>query len=102
RRALATALQRAVRGSTGGQDAADRARTGSLVVAEAFAPDGTLLATVRLAGGNPYDLTAALLAWGAGVARGGGLRGSGALGPVDGVGLDALERGCAEAGLVQQ
>jgi len=40
-----------------------------------------------------------MLAWGAIRALAGGLRGSGALGPVDGFGLDELERGAAAAGL---
>ena len=45
--------------------------------------------------------TAAVLAWGAQAAADGALRGTGALGPVDGFGLEALERGCAEAGLAR-
>ena len=36
-----------------------------------------------------------MLAWGAMTAAGGGLRGSGALGPVDAFGLDELEAGVA-------
>jgi hypothetical protein len=56
---------------------------------------------VRLRGVNPYDFTAAILAWGAERAAAGDLQGTGALGPVDGFGLDALERGCAEAGLAR-
>lgn len=102
RRAVAAALAHAVRGSTGGQDQAARARTGSLVVAEASGADGARLSIVRLAGPNPYDLTAALLAWGAGVAAGGGLRATGALGPVDGLGLEALRQGCEAAGLARR
>jgi short subunit dehydrogenase-like uncharacterized protein len=86
-------------GSTGGPDAEARARVGSLVVAEAFDARGTRLAAVRLTGVNPYDFTAAILAWGAQTAADGGLRGTGALGPVDGFGLEALVRGCAEAGI---
>jgi short subunit dehydrogenase-like uncharacterized protein len=101
RRVLHDLARRAVRGSTGGPDAARRARSGSFVVAEASDATGTPLSTVRLAGPNPYDLTAALLAWGAKAASDRGLRGAGALGPVDGFGLDALERGAAEAGLTR-
>ena len=56
---------------------------------------------MRLEGPNGYDLTAAFLAWGAETAAGGGLQGTGALGPVDGFGLDALEAGCAEAGIAR-
>jgi short subunit dehydrogenase-like uncharacterized protein len=90
---------RFVKGSTGGPDADARTRTRTLVLAEAFDASGSRLADVRLEGGNPYDLTAALLAWGAERAVAGELRGTGALGPVDGFGLEALEAGAAEAGL---
>jgi short subunit dehydrogenase-like uncharacterized protein len=92
---------RLVKGSTGGPDAAARAGIRSVVLAEAFDAGGTRLADVRLEGGNFYDLTASFLAWGAETALAGGLQGTGALGPVDGFGLDALERGCGEAGLVR-
>lgn len=89
----------APRGSSGGPDAEARARVGSLVVAEAFDARGTRLSAVRLTGVNPYDFTAAILAWGAQTAATGGLQGAGALGPVDAFGLEALVRGCAEAGI---
>ena len=89
----------APRGSTGGPDAEARAKVGSLIVAEAFDARGTRLSAIRLTGVNPYDFTAAILAWGAQTAADGGLQGTGALGPVDAFGLEALVRGCAEAGL---
>jgi short subunit dehydrogenase-like uncharacterized protein len=89
----------AASGSTGGPDAEARAKVGSLIVAEAFDPRGTRLSAVRLTGVNPYDFTAAILAWGAQTAVAGGLEGTGALGPVDAFGLEALVRGCAEAGI---
>jgi short subunit dehydrogenase-like uncharacterized protein len=88
-------------GSTGGPDAEARSRVGSVVVAEAFDADGTRLAAVKLSGVNPYDFTAAVLAWGAQTAVAGGLQGAGALGPVDGFGLEALVGGCAEAGIAR-
>jgi short subunit dehydrogenase-like uncharacterized protein len=94
-------LGRAVKGSTGGPDVAARAGVRSVVVAEAFDAARTSLAGVRLEGINGYDLTANLLAWGAQTAAAGGLRDTGALGPVDGFGLDVLERGCAEAGIAR-
>jgi len=97
--AVGAALRPLAPGSTGGPDAEARAPVGSLVVAEAFDARGTQLAAVRLRGVNPYDFTAAILAWGAERAAAGDLRGTGALGPVDGFGLEVLERGCAEAGL---
>ena len=97
------AIHRIVRplapGSSGGPDAEARSRTGTLVVAEAFDAAGTQISAVRLSGVNPYDFTAAILAWGAETAAAGGLQGTGALGPVDGFGLEALVRGCAEAGI---
>ena len=99
RGALRSLVGRAVKGSTGGPDAQARAKTGSVIVAEAKDPSGTVLASVRLEGVNGYDFTAAMLAWSAATAADGGLRGTGALGPVDGFGLDALEAGVAEAGI---
>jgi short subunit dehydrogenase-like uncharacterized protein len=99
REALQGLFGRLVKGSTGGPDAAARATSRSVVLAEAFDAGGTRLAEVRLEGINGYDLTANFLAWGAQTAAAGGLQGTGALGPVDGFGLDALERGCAEAGI---
>ena len=94
-------IGRLVKGSTGGPDAQARARTGSLIVAEAFDAAGTRLAAVRVEGVNGYDFTAAMLAWGAATVARDGLQGVGALGPVDGFGLDALEAGAAEAGIAQ-
>jgi short subunit dehydrogenase-like uncharacterized protein len=90
-----------VKGSTGGPDAAARAKSGSLVFAEAFDATGARLSQVRLEGVNGYDFTARILAWGAQTAAAGGLQGAGALGPVDGFGLDALQAGCAAAGIAQ-
>jgi short subunit dehydrogenase-like uncharacterized protein len=92
---------RFLKGSTGGPDAAARAKSRSLIAAEAYDASGTPLADVRLEGVNGYDLTAGFLAWGAQTAAAGGLQGTGALGPVDGFGLDALEAGCAEAGIAR-
>src|SRR3954469_3616574 len=86
-------------GSSGGPDAEARAKVGSLVVAEAFDARGTRLSAVRLKGVNPYDFTAAVLAWGAETAAAGGLQSTGALGPADGYGLEALVKGCAQAGI---
>jgi hypothetical protein len=99
RDAVGALLRPLAPGSTGGPDAEARSRVGSLVVAEAFDARGTKLAGTRLAGVNPYDFTAAILAWGAQSAAEGRLRGTGALGPVDGFGLEELERACAEAGV---
>jgi len=57
------------------------------------------LAEVHLTGVNGYTFTGRILAWGAERAAEGGLRGTGALGPVDGFGLEALVDGCRWAGL---
>ena len=71
----------------------------SHAVAIASDASGAALATVRLEGVSPYDFTAEMLAWAALRAADGGLTGSGALGPVDAFGLDALEGGVAQAGI---
>jgi short subunit dehydrogenase-like uncharacterized protein len=96
---LRSAMARFVKGSTGGPDAAQRARSGSEVVAEALDPAGRVLSEVRLSGVDVYDFTGAGIAWAAERVAAGGLQGTGALGPVDGFGLNALEQGVAEAGL---
>jgi short subunit dehydrogenase-like uncharacterized protein len=101
RDALDALFSRLVKGSTGGPDAAARAKSTSVVLAEARDAGGTVLANVRLEGANGYDLTARFLAWGAETAAAGGLQGTGALGPVDGFGLVALQAGCAEAGIAR-
>jgi short subunit dehydrogenase-like uncharacterized protein len=99
RNGLGALVGRAVKGSTGGPGAEARAKSGSVMVAEAKDPSGTVLASVRLEGVNGYDFTAGMLAWSAESAAAGGLQGTGALGPVEGFGLAALERGVAEAGI---
>lgn len=92
---------RFIKGSTGGPDEATRAASGSLLFANAYDSVGNELASVRLTGVNGYTFTGDILAWGAITAAGGGLRGTGALGPVDGFGLETLEAGVAEAGIVR-
>jgi short subunit dehydrogenase-like uncharacterized protein len=75
------------------------ARVTSHIVSTAYDAAGTALAHVRLVAGDPYQLTADLLAWGAQRATEHGVSGPGALGPAEAFGLDALEAGAAEAGL---
>ena len=99
RSAIGAVTSRLVKGSTGGPDAAQRAKTGSHVQAIAYDAAGRELAHVVLEGPNGYTLTGDFLAWGAARAAAGELRGTGALGPVDAFGLDELEAGCTEAGL---
>jgi hypothetical protein len=90
---------RVIKGSTGGPDAEERARSGSRVVAIAYEEGGAPLAEIHLEGVNGYTFTGEILAWGAMTAAAGGLQAPGALGPVDGFGLEVLEAGCAEAGI---
>jgi short subunit dehydrogenase-like uncharacterized protein len=100
-RAGLRSLAARVPGSTGGPDDRARARTGSVAVATAYDAAGSDLASVEVRGPNVYDFTARALAWAAASAGAGGLRGAGALGPVDAFGLDELTAGCAEAGMVR-
>jgi short subunit dehydrogenase-like uncharacterized protein len=99
-RALARAATGPLARRTGqGPGEAARRGGGSLVVAVAGDERGRELARVQLRGPDPYTLTARLLAWGATGAAAGGLQGTGALGPVDAFGLDALQAGATAAGL---
>ena len=68
-------------------------------VAEVRDRAGALVSSVELAGPEAYGFTAAVLAWGAARAAAHGVEGTGALGPVQAFGLDALTAGAAEAGL---
>jgi short subunit dehydrogenase-like uncharacterized protein len=102
RRATRAAVSRFVKGSTGGPDANARTKSSSYIVAEAYDANGSRLSDVRLTGVNVYDFTAGILAWGAQRAAAGALQGTGALGPVEGFGLDVLQTGAAEAGLVRE
>jgi saccharopine dehydrogenase-like protein len=67
----------------------------SWIAAEAYAPDGTQLSEVHLSGVDGYEFTASFMAWAARHP----VNGTGALGPVEAYGLEALEAGCREAGL---
>jgi len=90
-----------VKGSTGGPDAAARATSRSVVLAEAFNAGGTRLADVRLEGANGYELTAGFLAWGAQTAAAGGLQGTERWGRWMGSDWTCLEAGCAEVGIAR-
>lgn len=72
----------------------------SRIVAAAYDPDGMLLTEVHLSGGDPYDFTAGILAWGA-IKAAAGIAEVGAIGPVDAFGLSELEGGCAMAGIAR-
>ncbi len=94
--------ERFVKGSTGGPDAAARAKSGSHVVAIAYDAAGREMCEVHLTGVDGYTFTGRILAWGAEQAASGGLQGTGALGPVEAFGLVALADGCRWAGLEEQ
>lgn len=83
-------------------DPAALARVTSHVVGTAYNASGTALAQVRLVSGDPYQLTANLLAWGAQYAAEHGVARPGALGPAEAFGLEVLEAGALQAGLRQQ
>ena len=100
-RAYGALTGRLVKGSTGGPDAAERARGGSHIVAATYSAAGAQLSEVHLGGVDGYTFTGEILAWGAQRAAAGNLEGAGALGPVDGFGLEELEAGCAEAGIAR-
>ena len=80
-------------------DASALTQVSSHVVATAYDPSGAELAQVRLVSGDPYQLTADLLTWGAQRAAEHGVSGPGALGPAAAFGLDALAAGASEVGL---
>jgi short subunit dehydrogenase-like uncharacterized protein len=94
--------ERFVQGSSGGPDATARAKTGSRIVAIAYDASGRALSEARLEGIDAYTFTGRILAWAAERAAAGGLKGTGALGPVDGFGLEELVAGCAEAGIAEE
>ena len=86
-------------GEAPSQATVERATTST--VAEVRDSAGGLLSRVELRGPEAYGLTAALLAWGATRAAREGVRGTGALGPVQAFGLAELTGGAAAAGLVR-
>ena len=101
-RALNAALiKRVVKGSTGGPDAEQRARSGSHIVAIAYDRAGAALAEVHLSGVNGYTFTRDIMAWAASRAAADGVQGTGALGPVEAFGLRELETGAAESGIAE-
>ena len=96
------ATGRFVHGSTGGPDAEARAKGGSHIVGMAYDAAGRRLSEVHLKGIDGYTFTGRMLAWAAERAASVGLKGAGALGPVDAFGLDELVKGCAEAGIAEE
>jgi short subunit dehydrogenase-like uncharacterized protein len=78
-----------------------RGETRTHVVAEVRDPAGHRVSRVRLAGPDPYAMTADLLAEAAVRASAGAVTGTGALGPVQAFGLAGLTELAATAGLLR-
>jgi short subunit dehydrogenase-like uncharacterized protein len=93
--------EKLVKGSTGGPDEEARSKSGSHIVAIAYDDAGRQLSEVHVSGVDGYTFTGRILAWGAERAAAGALKGTGALGPVDGFGLAELTDGCAQAGIAE-
>lgn len=98
-RRTAQRLVQAAADSRGGPSAEHLAEIRSHTVAVAYDAMGSELSRVVVRGPELYGATAELLAWGAVRAAAGKLRGTGALGPVEAFGLEALREGCSSAGL---
>jgi short subunit dehydrogenase-like uncharacterized protein len=96
------ASERLVQGSTGGPDEAARSTSSSHIVGIAYDAAGRQLSEVHLKGLDAYTFSGRMLAWAADRAAAGALKGTGALGPADGFGLDELVAGCAEAGISEE
>jgi short subunit dehydrogenase-like uncharacterized protein len=98
-RRAAQRLVQAAADSRGGPSAEHLAEIRSHTVAVAYDPAGNELSRAVVRGPELYGATAELLAWGAVRVAAGELRGTGALGPVEAFGLEALREGCSSAGL---
>jgi len=82
-----------------GPDPAAQGATSTVVLATVADAAGRPLATVRLAGVDPYVFTGRIMAWIAGQLAAGTTSGRGALGPVEAFGVDPLGHAVAAAGL---
>ncbi|MEA2291061.1 MAG: hypothetical protein QOF17_81 [Solirubrobacteraceae bacterium] len=98
RGALRSAGERLV-GLTSSPEPGETSEALSWIVAEALDAGGRPLAEVHLSGADPYRYTGDFMAWAAQRAAQGRIEGTGALGPVEALGLEALQAGCADAGL---
>jgi hypothetical protein len=72
----------------------------SRFVAVAYDMHDQLVAEVELRGPDAYRFTGDIMAWGARRAASVGVETTGAAGPIEAFGLESLQAGCAEAGLV--
>lgn len=98
--AIDTAIGRFVKGSTGGPDAEQRSKSGSHIAAITYDAGGKELSRIDVTGVDGYTFTGRMLAWAAmQAAEQGGVKATGALGPVQAFGLQELQAGVAEAGL---
>jgi hypothetical protein len=86
-----------IAGLVGGPEPGTTPGGSSWIAAEAYDAAGRQLSEVHLSGVDGYDFTASFLAWAARHP----VTGTGALGPVQAYGLEALERGAREAGLTR-
>ncbi len=82
-----------------GPEAGTTPGTAAHIAAAAYGSDGEQLAEVHVSGADPYDFTAGCLAWAARRAAHEGVLATGAAGPLEAFGLEALQAGCAEAGI---
>ena len=93
-RSLMKAAGDRVAGMAGGPEPGEGV---SWVVAQAYDATGAQLSEVQLSGPEPYGLTADIIAW----AAQRDVEATGAIGPVQAFGVEALEAGCAAAGLTR-
>jgi short subunit dehydrogenase-like uncharacterized protein len=96
------ATERLVKGSTGGPEPEQRAKSGSHMVAIAYDVAGRPLSEVHVTGVDGYTFTGRMLAWTAERMAGGGPKATGAIGPIEAFGLEELVKGCAEAGISEE
>ena len=97
--AIRGAMERKANGSSGGPSDEARAAGSTSVIARAWSDSDELLHTTLLTGVDGFSFTANFLAW-ASIQAAGGITGTGALGPVQAFGVEALEEGVRESGLV--
>lgn len=101
---VGAAMGAVVRTALGGSSATgptdhQRSRNRSVVIAVGRNGNGGEVGRVRVEGPNPYDMTAALLTWGARMMARRAESAVGALGPVDAFGFEALAGGCLALGI---
>ncbi len=99
-RAVATLVLSVLPESKGrGPNAEQREMNTSHIIGEAFGAGGEMLSRVELVGVDGYTFTARFIAWAAEMAVSGKISKTGAIGPVEAFGLDALRGGCEQSGL---